>query len=229
MHTQVHKALDGAPADLREAIEGYLECKVAANKAAIVASTPGIAADLKKSLGTLAGDGNQVKSLGVDYSSGKRRACRARTTTKARRIRTIAKRALRLKSLTAVVGSRCIKVYTAGFKPAAGYGMEVWGCSPVELKKLQTRAGACLSPFAGGSSLTAKLLIHGDPSATLAVAAAVKYAREVWRAGTCSGGQGKSPPQLRSAWDRVNGGPPLSWPSVRGPVGVCMLELRKLS
>ena len=207
MHTQVHKALDGAPADLREAIEGYLECKVAANKAAIVASTPGIAADLKKSLGTLAGDGNQVKSLGVDYSSGKRRACRARTTTKARRIRAIIiKRAPRLKSLTVVVGSRSIKIYAAGFKPAASCGMEVWGYSPVELRKLQTRARACLSSFARGSSLTAKLLIHGDPSATLAVAAAMQHAREVWRARTCAGGQGKS---LRTSAEECLG--PCKW------------------
>ena len=228
LHTQVLKALAGAAADLREAIVGALECKVAANKAAIVASTPGLAADLRRSLGTLAGDGNQViKNLGVCYSSGKRTACRARTATRARRIGAIVKRAPRLKSLTAVMGNRSIKIYTASFRPAAGYGMEVWGCPPVEPRKLQARAGACLSPFAGGSSLTAKLLIHGDPSATLAVAAAMKYAREVWRAGTCPGGQGKSLPQLKSAWDRVNGGPPLSWPSVKSPVGVCMLELRK--
>ena len=60
LHTQVHRALAGAAADLRDAIEGDLECKVAANKAAIVASTPGLAVDLRRSLETLAGDGRQV-------------------------------------------------------------------------------------------------------------------------------------------------------------------------
>eukprot|EP00972_Heterocapsa_arctica_P009365 1378852-Heterocapsa_arctica.AAC.1 len=79
--------------------------------------------------------------------------------------------------------------------------MEVWGCSPSELRKLQTRAGACMSPFTKGASLSTKLLIHGDPTASLAVSALHRYAKEVWAAGTNPGVFGKSLPQLRQAWE----------------------------
>eukprot|EP00972_Heterocapsa_arctica_P070030 10344633-Heterocapsa_arctica.AAC.1 len=70
----------------------------------------------------------------------------------------VIKRAKRLKHLTRAVGTRSVQIFSCGFKPAIGYGMEVWGCSPSELKKLQIREGACLSPFTKGASLSTKLL-----------------------------------------------------------------------
>eukprot|EP00959_Pyramimonas_sp_CCMP1952_P269780 5640063-Pyramimonas_sp.AAC.1 len=56
------------------------------------------------------------------------------------------------------------KIYTAGVRPAAGYGAMVLGMSNTELQSLQRVLLAGKNPAHRGASLTAKLVLHGDPA-----------------------------------------------------------------
>ena len=146
-------------------IQHRLGCSVSAEKAAVVASSNQLARR-RRGLRGLGGDGAMVvKNLGIDFSSGRGRSFRANSTTRAKRFSAISRRSKRLRILTSAVGSKAGRISIAGFKPAVGYGMEVWGCSPKELLVLQRRAAACWAPHSKGSSLSAKLIINGDPNA----------------------------------------------------------------
>ena len=78
------------------------------------------------------------------------------------------------------VGTRAGKLFSTGLRPQAGFGIDVWGCSGTELSRLQKLAAACASPSSAGTSRAAKLLLQGDPTASMATAAANRLAKEVW-------------------------------------------------
>eukprot|EP00972_Heterocapsa_arctica_P093837 13840938-Heterocapsa_arctica.AAC.1 len=106
-HNWVKHHLADAATSLRLAIEGDLECKVAVDKAAVVASSRELADELRSALVGLGGDGSLVvKNIGIDFSSGRRRACCGSKATRAKRLAIIVKRAKRLRILTRAVGTR---------------------------------------------------------------------------------------------------------------------------
>ena len=74
-----------------------------------------------------------------------------------------------------------------------------------------------------------KLVLYGDPVAPLAVAASSRYAQEVWNAGADRHGRGMSLPELGQVWRAVQPlMPELRWPFARGPMAICMLELKRV-
>ena len=214
----------------KDQIEWSLGCSVAVDKAAVVASSPRLAARISRSLKELGGDGSRVvKNLGIDYSSGRHRSFCAKATTRAKRFQGLKGSAKRLKALVGAAGNKASKVFVAGFKPSVGFGMEVWGCEPRELFSLQRKAVSCYAPHSKGSSLHMKLVLYGDPVAPLAVAASSRYAQEVWNAGADRHGRGVSLPELGQVWRAVQPlVPGLRWPFARGPMAICLLELQRV-
>eukprot|EP00959_Pyramimonas_sp_CCMP1952_P361285 7566386-Pyramimonas_sp.AAC.1 len=74
------------------------------------------------------------------------------------------------------------KCFRAGASPALTYGVEILGLDSAGL--LQLRRDYCrqVQPFHGGVSLSAKLVLDGDPALRQAVAPALQWSRMVWMA-----------------------------------------------
>jgi hypothetical protein len=121
------------------------------------------------------------------------------------------------------------RIFVSGFLPAACYGSEILGFSNQELLKMRRLASHALQPRGQGRSLTAVLAVHGDPVAKAMLAPIVRWAREVWQVSCGKKGAGFSLPRLRRCWEIVQRKEAtLSWSSIRGPVGACLLTIKRL-
>ena len=105
------------------------------------------------------------------------------------------------KVVKAATAGRAAKIFSAGLRPAAIYGHEVNGVSPKEMRKLNATAAIALRPVARGRSLSATLLLHGNPNGQAAVACFVRYCAEAWAAAAHAKGC-MSLGELTSCWMR---------------------------
>ena len=80
----------------------------------------------------------------------------------------------------------------AGVRPQAFYGAEVHGATDWELTQYRRAAMRLVEPSARTCSLTARLLLLGDPAGKIPFACTVRWAEEVWAA---------SRPNRRGLWE----------------------------
>jgi len=125
------------------------------------------------------------------------------------------------------------KIYTAGVRPAAGYGDMVLGMSDAELRSLQRVLLAGRNPAHRGASLTAKLALHGDPAWKQSVAPAHQWATSLWRSITKPDTSPFSFRQHVQLWRDVVQGQELDlestgWKKPRGPIHRMLLCLHRI-
>ena len=181
--TDLEHDVVAAAVDLEDVVTKEVRCTIALNKAAVVASRDSLASRLRTGIGRASGAPVlSAANLGIDFSSGRRRG-RGCQGIRGKRIRQCMLRKAKVRSLRRLVGRRIARhVFAAGVAPAAGYGAEVNGVSDREWGVLRRVAGAATAPCTSGRSLTASLLLFGDPTWRAAVAPAARWQKEVWRA-----------------------------------------------
>ena len=122
-------------------------------------------------------------NLGVDFGYGKSRLKCGKNTTRRSRMKAARKRKGRLHVLKKILGgNRAMLIAASGVLPAATYGAAISGFSDHELLQLRRIAAASMNPSAKGRSLSALLLLHGDPTWTAAVAPILQGVRAGWNA-----------------------------------------------
>ena len=176
--------LQAAAEDLYAVITDLLECDLAKEKSAVVASNDALAKQLSDKLGCLGTTpAKATASLGVDLAAGKRRNTHGKNSTRATRFRKGMARKARIATLRKTVGGRIASLVTnSGPIPSTEYGASVNGVSGTELGKLQSIAATGMTPAAQGRSLTALLALKGDPTARAATAPIAQWARMAWKA-----------------------------------------------
>ena len=215
------------------ALSEYLEsvgCQLAPAKTQVVSSSRWAARRVRALL-ELAPEQvsheQSAKFLGADFAPAVPRRKWTAISTRRGRESKVAKSLGRMRRLRRAAGPRARLVAAAGLVPQQEYGAEVTGLTEVEVRSLRRTAAAGLGPRAGGRSLTAALLVEGDPTRRAAVAVAVRWAEEVWAA--ANGEQGAMDcPELAWAWEQVQGSWPTRWGQVRGPLGAAHLTLRRV-
>eukprot|EP00959_Pyramimonas_sp_CCMP1952_P101435 2121998-Pyramimonas_sp.AAC.1 len=128
-----------------------------------------------------------------------------------------------------ISGKRCRNVFVAGPLPGAVYGREISGVSDHELLSLRQLAGKALKPSAGGRSLTALMLCHGDPPWVASIAPVYRWAKEVWTTHHRLHPHALSFATLRSSWNAVFSRPSGLWKSVAGPISAMRKSLERIS
>ncbi len=230
---------------IKDMIEKQLGAVVSIPKAALVASSPSLAARIRDAVGTLAGPVRvAAANLGVDATAARRRGVRGAGPIRRARWGQAFKRRHRLRSLAAVVGAKAGKVFTVGIGASATYHAAVQGLSDAEVAKLRRLAAVAYPPRSRFRSLTLAHLLYDMPTAAAEVAATLQYSRAVWSA-TLLGGdrprhEGFDLPGIRAAWDQVaqninefldvsNPDPRKRrrWSRTRGPLSAAMLELHR--
>jgi len=169
--------------DVQSAIEVELQGVIALEKACVVASHPVAARAIRRGLRGLGGREvetcEEAAFLGVGITAG-RPYRRGHSTVQRKRISALKGRVSRLSRLAQVArAGKARPIYKTGLVPAAGFGAEVTGLRPKDLRLLRQWAGSSLRRGCAGKSLRASLLANEDPSASYAVAATVRWAREV--------------------------------------------------
>ncbi len=243
---QVVHDLGQAQAALKDVIDKELGARISMPKAAMVASSLGLAKALRESIGELAGPLRcAAPNLGIDASAGKRRGTKAAGVLRKARMASGWKRRKRLRQLADVLGSKARRIYTAGVGPSATYHAAVQGLSDREVLTVRRLAASALPPRSRFRSLTATHIVHNMPTAVTEVAAALQYSRMVWAATICGSGrprfEGFGLPGLRDAWQKVWDNVHLiiddaatddarrrCWSDTRGPLGAAMLELDRV-
>ena len=244
----VVEPLAAAAHDFFDVVTTELRCSIAPGKEAVVASSADLASRVRTAVGPKAGKScTHAASLGVDFGSGRRRGRLGIGSLKHKRIWKGLRRKQRVASLKRIVGPRISRhVFSAGVLPAMSYGGEVNGFSDREWRSTQRVAGAALAGAVSGRSLTATLLLHGDPTWRLAVAPALRWHREVWRASLLDAGDpdtaacaGRvrfrtedlchmwtSVAATQHEWYRADGTARGS--ATRGPIGATILSLERI-
>ena len=180
----VHDRLCAATKDLLQVIHHRLRCSVAPGKTATVASNDALAKRIHATLQDDAGfPTTTAPNLGIDYRAGRRRGKLGKNTCRGGRIWKGQRRRHKIRSLRRLVGPRITaRVFASGVLPAMEYGAEVNGVSDKELHTIRTVAGHANASARSGRSLTASLLIRGDPTWRAMVAPVTRWQREIWRA-----------------------------------------------
>ena len=104
--------------------------------------------------------------------------------------------------------SRVGKIVLCGIKPAVSYGDKVLGMSDHELRKARRLMLSFQAPRHRGCSLTARLVINGDPMWDSAVAPALQWSNALWKAATAPGATHMNMKQLCRIWRDVSSGQP---------------------
>ena len=168
--------------DLVHTVEAELSCTIEWSKAAVIASNDTLAQRLRAATGIKKNQEKAVANLGVDFSFGVSRTILGKLITRYRRIAAAKKRKGRLYILKKVLGpKRAALVATTGVVSAATYGATVNGVSDRELLQLRRTAAAAMSPSARGRSLSALLILRGDPCWAAAVAPLTQWIRASWK------------------------------------------------
>jgi len=147
------------------------------------------------------------------------------------------KRKKKLANLRTLIGPRlATQVFTSGVLPAIVYGAEVNGISDVELKKIRNISTAAMTGGTTGRSLSASLLLRGDPSWKAGVAPISRWHKEVWRVHHQGRKSNFTAQEIEEAWHvarkndhewyKADGSP--KWSGVRGPVGATCLSLQRM-
>ena len=176
-------SLAAALKDLVNVVEQELHCTVEWSKAAVVASSDTLRKRLQMACGISEESAKTVPNLGVDFTFGKMRRQLGRTTTRYQRMASAKRRKGRLHVLRKVRGpKRATLVGTSGVLSASTYGSAINGVSDSELRSLRRIAASAMTPSARGRSLSALLLLHGDPCWSAAVAPLTQWIRSAWKA-----------------------------------------------
>eukprot|EP00973_Karenia_brevis_P013927 1888833-Karenia_brevis.AAC.1 len=229
---EVQRTIIGCMRQLRDIVHEDYHCSFAYEKAATVASRLRLARKIAAELGQLGGaPGLVTENLGVDYGPGASRSCRGGGVVRRKRWHRAKKRQMRILRMRKQIArgkSRMQQMLTNGVRPMVGYGARVNGCSDAELLKLRRMLLSASAPLARGSSLTAKLVIQGDPAWIEALAPVRAWSDEVWRAATGEKAPHLSLPQLSQCWHAALRREPSSWRASKGPVHRCVLSLRRI-
>ena len=221
-------ALVRGASHLKRIVQSGFRCSIAQSKAAVVSSSDIVVKKVRAALGEDAGPFCQHAAfLGVDYTAGRRRRHGAATTRRAMRFKE-AKRRHRVLSRFTSFGPRLNMLYRGGVLPAAEFGCEVNGVSNAELLQLQQWSVARLPPHCRGTSLTAKLLLHGDKTARAATAPLAQWQRAVWQAAVAPASAMVHPRTLSQWWGAAAPQAATTWASSRGPINAAILSAKRL-
>ena len=227
---KVLEILVPATASLIHAVEEEMGSQVALDKAAALASSPSLAKQLRQALGKYAGTKCSVTApnLGVDFAPGRaRRLLVAGKSKRAGRVADLKRRKQRFLQVRKRVGRRAQigRFFLQGAHPAFAYGIAVTGIPPSQLLLLRRTLAAARSPYARGTSLTHKMVLHGDDTWRSAVAPALAWAGEVWRALLRDQAVHLTMSELYAAWHACYKGDEPSWASLKGPIAAMRLSL----
>ena len=163
--------------------------------------------------------------LGVDLKQGARWRSRHGTpTTRVSRMQAAGRRHRRLAIFRRLAGSRAACLFKSGVQSVGGYGVEVTGLSDTCLHRLRSWACAYMCPTR--ASRTAVFALDGDPTTTLSVAVACRWAREVWSSGWDL--RALSIPHLSTIFhEGLEARSVTRWSSCKGPVSAVALELAR--
>jgi hypothetical protein len=181
---EVHDHLCAATRDMLQVIEHRLKCSVAPGKTATVASNDALAKRIHATLQEAAGfPTTTAANLGIDYRAGRRRGRLGKNSCRGGRLWKGRRRRQKIRSLRRLIGPRLTaQVFASGVLPSMDYGADIKGVSDKELHTIRTVAGHANASARSGRSLTASLLVRGDPSWRAMVAPVARWQREVWRA-----------------------------------------------
>jgi hypothetical protein len=112
---------------VKQAITEKLGCKLAPQKAAVIASHKAVGQRIARALNL--GDGlvSSAPNLGTDATAGKARSVLRRGSRRWQRYRIGALRKRRFWAVARAVGRKAITIFTAGISPGITYGDEIWG------------------------------------------------------------------------------------------------------
>ncbi len=240
--SEVVKKMTRAVEVLKHEIVEVLGCGIEVGKAAIVASSAQLAAELKRKFGALAGPTREparaATNLGIDYAPGRPRTSHAASGRRRRRLQRLARKAARLARIRSVAGRRTKQIFVAGPMAEAVYGAAVNGLSGAEVQALRRAAACALTPRARGRSLSAVILFAGAPTWKGEVETILQYSRQTWAATLLGAATPRSGEltlaQLSRIWRDVHEGGkvpqpgPRAWSQVRGPISAMHLTLRRI-
>ena len=171
--------------DVVALVEVDLMMKFAPDKSFVLSNDKELAEKATQLLGRYGGHAEkQAQRLGIPSAAGKR-ICRkpqdARVKKALRRTSRISRMARAIRSNK----TRAARLFFGGTMPAADYGIEVIGMNPSNITKLSTAAmsSMALPPRIAANPLAWTIISHGSirmPAVTVAVAPAVRLAREMW-------------------------------------------------
>ena len=229
-----------AALDLKRTVEEQLLCKLALDKSVVVGSTDRLAQKIADQLGSLGVVPRAATAnLGVDFSAGKARKTQTSTMSKrAGRFKNGKARKSRVKKLKRAIGSKQAAVVAAnGLVAATEYGASINGVDDAELLDLRKIAASGMSPGAGGRSLTALLLLKGDPTWRAATAPILQWVKVAWQSKHASVRlKAISFDDLRNGWtateaDRArlwDSDGKRKWKECRGPIDAMALSLDRI-
>ncbi len=173
---------------LAEQIVDVMGCQIEAEKASIVSSSPKVAKEVARRLGSLGGSGGGQRAavnLGCDFAPGQARRFQGLAGKRQGRHRVLRKRARRLAAIKKLVGGgrNARKLFVTGLLAAAVPDAAVNGVSDSEALHLRRAAALACSPRARGRSLAMVSLINDLPTWRAEVEVILQYARQVWAAG----------------------------------------------
>ncbi|CAK0826069.1 unnamed protein product [Prorocentrum cordatum] len=204
------------------------------DKLAVVASSNDIGKEVVRQL-KLPTDMNRTRAtyLGTDFAGARRRRgklLRARQQARHKiykqRLRKLGRFRHRLPGQQT---QRTAKVFRAGARPAATFGVEINGLTDRELHKLRTDFGKFRKPCHGGVSASAKVVLLGDPTVAIAMAPVLQWSRMVWMA-VSQPEQAPVPLALLTTWWRravEEPGVCSTWGTTRGPLQRAALSLAR--
>ncbi len=240
---------------LRETLTVDLGCRIAGAKTRVVASSASVSRGIAKRLDLPHAVRRSAPNLGVDATAGaRRRVIRVGQSMRKARLGKGTARGRKLAKIARALGTRAVKIFTAGVAPEANYGAEVWGVSDAEAVKLRKAAGKALRPWSRCRSLTAVHVFHGLPACKEELRTVLHYAKQVWRASTdrqSAAARGMSLPDLRRHWEAAheaarpmveayrkaredgagkvaNKSARRAWDEVRGPISAAALTLARV-
>jgi hypothetical protein len=163
---EVVRDLVKAQSELIAMITNELGAKVSMPKAALVASSLGLAKALRAAIGELAGPlMSAAPNLGFDATAAKRRGTRGTGPLRRQRLSKGWRRRKRMKMVAEIMGEKARKIYTAGVGPSVSYYAAIQGLSDAEVLKVRRIAGSVLPSRSRFRSLTVAHLIGGMPTA----------------------------------------------------------------
>jgi len=146
-------------------------CEIAWEKAAVVSNSETLANRVRHAIGIPTISQPTAVNLGVDFGCGLTRKKWGKSSNRKVRLKAANRRKGRLHVLRLVLGGkRASLIASAGVLSAAIYGAPVNGFSDSELQNLRRLAATAMTPTAQGRSLTALMLVRGDPTWSAAVA-----------------------------------------------------------
>jgi hypothetical protein len=131
---------------VKQAITEGLGCKLAPQKAAVIASHKAVGQRIARALNL--GDGlvSAAPNLGTDATAGKARRVLRRGAKRWQRYRIGALRKKRLWAVARAVGRKAITIFTAGISPGITYGDEIWGGRRQRGRQASQNRGGGLAP-----------------------------------------------------------------------------------